>query len=68
MKLKYKINDSINKKIDTISKKSTKDRSLIKQSNYKVEIKESNQVNPLHHENIHFKKEYSKDKRNLFLS
>ena len=58
-----KIND--NKSV--LGRKIT-NRKVLATKKYTVEIKESNQVNPLHHENIHFKNSYDKEKRNLFLS
>jgi hypothetical protein len=59
-KTESKINKSFNEK--------TINRKIIKDQKYTVKIKEAEQINPLHHENIHFKKTYDKEKRNLFLS
>lgn len=46
----------------------TKNRHLIKSNKITVVMKENEQVNPLHHKNIHFKKEYSKEKSRLFFN
>ena len=43
-------------------------RKILNNKKTSVKIEESNQVNPLHHKNIHFKESYAKEKRNLFLS
>ena len=51
-----------------ILEKKTVNKQLIRDTKVTVKIKEAEQVNPLHHTNIHFKKSYNKEKRNLFLS
>jgi hypothetical protein len=33
-----------------------------------IKVEEASEVNPLHHENIHFNKEYDKEKRRIFFS
>ena len=58
-------------KIDRIEKvlyKKAVNKRIIKNEKITVRIKEAPQVNPLHHSNNHFKKEYNKEKRSLFLS
>ena len=44
-----------------------KNKKIIRNSKVIIKLKETEQVNPLHHKNIHFQKEYEREKKLFFV-